>query len=249
MQSRDARFEVPGQAFDRPQYRHYDRSRALHPDAERSFGELVAGLAAPRARLLDVGAGTGRFQNAFTSRGLRYIGIEPSNTMLDQVSDQSQSVRAVAEHLPFPAASFDLCVMSMVLHHVELAAVSAEIERVLSTNGHAVIRNHFAGRLDGVPVYEWFPAARRADEQRLPSVSRVVEAFGWGHPTIVTLEHRFADSVTALRERMAQRSESVFELITTEEHAEGLDALEAAIVSGRGDGPVMTHNDVLIITR
>ncbi|HEY6346007.1 MAG TPA: class I SAM-dependent methyltransferase [Bryobacteraceae bacterium] len=75
------------------------------------------------ARILDLGAGTGRIGRAFVTAGNRYIGIDSSLEMLRQFqrqAGQSSSrtpilVQALGEQLPFPDATIDVVLLMHVL--------------------------------------------------------------------------------------------------------------------------------------
>jgi len=75
------------------------------------------------ARVLDLGAGTGRIGRAFVAAGDRYIGIDSSLEMLRQFQRQAgQSrartpllVQALGERLPFPDASIDVVLLMHLL--------------------------------------------------------------------------------------------------------------------------------------
>lgn len=239
---------IPASNFDDPQFREYHRARALHPDAAKPIGDLVeAQMLECGPRLLDIGAGTGRFRDELERRGVRYFSAEPSEGMLAQAHASPTSVRSRAEVLPFRDASFDLCFLSMVLHHLDLERAGREMARVLAPGGRAIARNHFAGRLQGVPVYDWFPAARAVDDVRLPTLDEVVAALAPVGPcSVVTIDHVLTGSLGDLRRRFEARSESVLGLVTDADFAAGLDAIDAAILDGRGDEVVHTQVDVVI---
>jgi ubiquinone/menaquinone biosynthesis C-methylase UbiE len=76
-----------------------------------------------RARVLDVGAGTGRIGRAFLAAGDFYVGVDSSHAMLQEFSAkpefrESKScllARAEGRQLPFQNASFDLVLLMQVL--------------------------------------------------------------------------------------------------------------------------------------
>jgi SAM-dependent methyltransferase len=95
----------------------YDRigatyTRTRRPDP-RIAHRLRAALGDAR-RILNVGAGTGNYEP--TDREV--IAVEPSPTMYGQRQpDAAPVVRAVAEALPFPDASFDASLAIFTVHH------------------------------------------------------------------------------------------------------------------------------------
>jgi len=78
--------------------------------------------------VLDLGCGTGHDLALLTFEGLRGIGIDPSERMLEQARAKvahgpARLVRAVGERLPFRDESFGGCRMERVLMHVNDPAV------------------------------------------------------------------------------------------------------------------------------
>jgi SAM-dependent methyltransferase len=85
-------------------------------------------------RALDVGTGTGLFAEAFAARGLEVTGIDPNPGLLEAARRLVPAARfdaGAAEKLPFKDASFDLVMLSHVLHETDdPAAALAEARRV-----------------------------------------------------------------------------------------------------------------------
>jgi SAM-dependent methyltransferase len=109
-----------------------------------------AKIAVERARVLELGAGTGYLTYAFTSLGADAVGIDASATGWARlqhsavraalVGDDSKDRLVVADggDLPFEDASFDAIVSVSVLEHlVDLPGVLAETARVLRPGGVA----------------------------------------------------------------------------------------------------------------
>lgn len=77
--------------------------------------------------VLNVGAGSGNYEPVDRS----VIALEPSSAMLAQRHDAHPSVQGVAEHLPFPADSFDAALGTLTVHHwTDQAAGLRELRRV-----------------------------------------------------------------------------------------------------------------------
>lgn len=100
----------------------------------------AAGLSA-EARVLDVGAGTGRVAIPLSTRGCQVVAIEPSPGMLEQLRRKDEDGRAlplVAEgsRLPFSADTFSVVVIARLLYlTTDWRAVLDEACRVLTTGG------------------------------------------------------------------------------------------------------------------
>jgi ubiquinone/menaquinone biosynthesis C-methylase UbiE len=127
--------------------RFYDRiSRSMWPVEVDHRTELVAGL---RGRVLEVGAGTGLNFQLYPS-GVEVVAVEPEPNMMRlarrRVAESGFGVRllrAAAESLPFPDASFDAAVTSLVLCSVgDPDAAARELRRVLRPGGELRVFEH-----------------------------------------------------------------------------------------------------------
>jgi ubiquinone/menaquinone biosynthesis C-methylase UbiE len=128
----------------------YDGIKRFDPDWERRFlGEpvkrVVGGL--PQARLLDIGAGTGRLGRALAGSGTLPGGlyaVEPARAMLARGRRLAPAhwVRAWAVPLPFRAGAFDLVASLEVLEFTPSPRRTlAEMIRVLRPGGWLLVTN------------------------------------------------------------------------------------------------------------
>jgi len=112
--------------------------------------DLIAGLTGD---VLEIGAGTGaNFEHYGT--GARVVALEPDPHMLRRAQAKLAALgrtnidvrRSRAESLPFPDASFDTVVSTLVLCTVDdLPGALAEIRRVLRPGGQFVFMEHVRG--------------------------------------------------------------------------------------------------------
>ncbi len=108
----------------------------------REFLEAV-----PRgARLVDVGAGSGRYLKVEEARGLALVGIDVSRGQLAVARREAPAahlVRADARALPVRAEAADAVMLVAVVHHLERReeriAALAEARRVLKPRGRALV--------------------------------------------------------------------------------------------------------------
>lgn len=90
------------------------------------------------ARILEIGAGTGRqalelFKRGFSIEAIEMPSSNYSGTRLFDITDFD------GRHIPFPDASFDIVFSSNVLEHVpDLVQIHKEIRRVLRPSGYVV---------------------------------------------------------------------------------------------------------------
>jgi SAM-dependent methyltransferase len=103
------------------------------PSAVRAA--VLAAVAAPAPRLLDLGAGTGRIGRPFVAAGDEYVGIDLSLGMLREFARDAARrsiAQADGEHLPFADATFDAVLMVQVFGGMRgWRRVVAEARRVL----------------------------------------------------------------------------------------------------------------------
>jgi ubiquinone/menaquinone biosynthesis C-methylase UbiE len=145
-------FDALASTFD--QYRGWPEGV---PEAIREAVWRAAGN--PRtARVLDLGAGTGRIGRAFVAAGDRYIGVDASMEMLRQfqrhVTPSSTQapllVQALGEQLPFPDASIDLVLLIHVLSGAgNWRRLLQDARRVVRPGG-AVVVGQASGQEAGV---------------------------------------------------------------------------------------------------
>jgi ubiquinone/menaquinone biosynthesis C-methylase UbiE len=123
----------------------FERHRALPesvPPAVRAA--VLAAVAAPAPRLLDLGAGTGRFGRPFVAAGDDYVGVDLSLGMLHEFARHGtpppRLAQADGEHLPFADAVFDVVLMVQVFGGMRgWRRVLAETRRVLRPHGALMI--------------------------------------------------------------------------------------------------------------
>lgn len=83
--------------------------------------------------VLDIGCGSGWIEPHVTSRGARYVGIDPTPCASRHTFPFA---RALSDRLPFATASFDGCLLFSSLDYaVDLEQTLAEIDRVLRPTG------------------------------------------------------------------------------------------------------------------
>jgi SAM-dependent methyltransferase len=227
---------VPLVDYDRAAAR-YDAGRALSEDTLECWRRAIVARVEPAGcTVLDLGAGTGIFADAWLAWGAReVIAVDPSEAMRRQAAERVRpGVRVIAgaaEALPVDASSVDVVWMSAVLHHVgDHDHCAREVRRVLRSGGHLLVRGYFPDR-SRVPWLEWLPGAERA-RARFPSAATARRTFE-------AQELRLLDAIEVTEPRRHSRGEaaawidlmrdadSLLAALTAAEIAEGVVALRA----------------------
>lgn len=140
-------FDSTAATFD-----HY-RSLPDHVLAEIRKTIWVSTGKSGSSRVLDLGAGTGRFGHAFVEGGDSYIGVDISLPMLHEFHERNANaalVQADGARLPFRDASFDLILLMHVLSGVNnWRSLLGETVRVIVPGGFVVV-GQTAGSMAGV---------------------------------------------------------------------------------------------------
>jgi len=114
-------------------------------------------------RILEIGHGPGHLQRLLLSRNLFTVGIDESaqmgrlakrnlmhqasslsglsqnNSLNDSAYTQFNLIRGIAQHLPFPNASFDTIVATFPTEYITDPHTLAEVKRCLSDNGLLIV--------------------------------------------------------------------------------------------------------------
>ncbi|MDJ0976060.1 MAG: class I SAM-dependent methyltransferase [Planctomycetota bacterium] len=246
--------------YDEAQHEVYEQGRRLASGTSQLWVERLV-RHGPRhgvRRLLDIGAGTGRFADLFAEAlDVDVIGVEPSTRMRNIARREHDHPRVrylagSAEALPLASASVEVAWLSMVLHHIrDLDACAQELRRVVKPGGRVLLRSSFAGRLDSARFYAFFPGALAADEQRLPglaAVQRTFEAHGFAFQALDVVHQLLDPTWNAYVERIGHRALSSFEYISDAAFEAGLAAMRAAGDAGEEE-PVYEDIDLLVFER
>lgn len=127
----------------------YERSRPGYPDdAVTWLTSLPTGAVAAarpsggRARVLDLGAGTGKLTRSLVAAGHDVVAVEPSGPMLELLRAGLPSVEThegTAEAIPVDDASCDVVIVAQAFHWFDSAAAVPEIARVLRPAGRLAL--------------------------------------------------------------------------------------------------------------
>ena len=115
----------------------YERHRPDYPEEALRWAAETLGLE-PTARVLDVGAGTGKLTRGLVALGFAVAAVEPGGRMLDQLRlavPQAEAHEAPAEALPLPDASVDAAFAAQAYHWFDRGRALPELHRVVRPGG------------------------------------------------------------------------------------------------------------------
>jgi SAM-dependent methyltransferase len=116
---------------------HYVRGRPDYPPGVGDWLREQLHLHAGK-KVVDLGAGTGKFTSLLVSTGATVLAVEPVGQMLAKLSAALPQVEALlgsAYAIPLPDASVDAVVCAQAFHWFATAEALAEIHRVLKPSG------------------------------------------------------------------------------------------------------------------
>jgi SAM-dependent methyltransferase len=115
----------------------YERHRPEYPEQALRWAAELLGLA-DGARVLDVGAGTGKLSRGLVSLGLDVVAVEPGAPMLEQLRlavPEAEGLQGEAESIPLEDASVDAAFAAQAFHWFDPGRALPELHRVLRPGG------------------------------------------------------------------------------------------------------------------
>jgi ubiquinone/menaquinone biosynthesis C-methylase UbiE len=217
--------------------RRYENSE--YPGTLRALDEISRGR--PEQRALDVGCGTGYWLAQLAERAGSLAGIDRSSAMLEHARARVPSADlrlGSAEHLPWPAASFDLVFCNNALHHFsDPAAFVREAFRVLAPSGRLLVIGLEPGAVLQWSIYDFFEGTRQRDEQRYPPAAHIqawMKQAGFtqcSSAVVEKLQLRYSARDVLERGLLDQRTTSQLSLLSREEYERGMASVRAALAA------------------
>ncbi|GAA1653770.1 class I SAM-dependent methyltransferase [Actinoplanes couchii] len=188
-------------------------------------------------RVLDLGAGTGKFTELLTTAGLSVVAVEPSAEMRAEITVTAEILAGTGEQIPLPDGDVDAVVCAQAWHWVDPALAVPEVARVLRPGGTLNlvwnIRDHeepWVALLDDV--------LHRHTRQEIDTTPEVGAPFGPAERTEIRWRHTLTRA--ALLDMVASRSYVI--VLAPHERAELLgDVTELLDRQGFGDEITMPY--------
>jgi SAM-dependent methyltransferase len=115
----------------------YERHRPEYPEAAPRWAAAQLGLDAG-ARVLDVGAGTGKLTRGLVALGFEVVAVEPGAPMLHQLRTavpEAEALEAPAESISLPDESVDAAFAGQAYHWFDRERAVPELHRVIRPSG------------------------------------------------------------------------------------------------------------------
>lgn len=115
----------------------YERHRPEYPDEALRWAAGGLGLD-PGARVLDIGAGTGKLTRGLVALGFEVVAVEPGASMRHQLRTavpEAEALEGSAESIPLPDASVDAAFAGQAYHWFDRERALPELHRAIGSGG------------------------------------------------------------------------------------------------------------------
>jgi SAM-dependent methyltransferase len=115
----------------------YERHRPEYPEEALRWAVERVGLEGG-ARVLDVGAGTGKLTRGLAALGFEVLAVEPGAPMLRQLEKAvpaAEALQGAAESIPLPDAGVDAAFAGQAYHWFDRERALPELHRVIGPGG------------------------------------------------------------------------------------------------------------------
>jgi SAM-dependent methyltransferase len=119
----------------------YERHRPGYPEEALRWATEQLGLD-PGARVLDIGAGTGKLTRRLVSLGYDVVAVEPGAPMLDELRaavPEAEAREASAESIPVRDETVDAAFAGQAYHWFDRERALPELQRVIKPGGGLVL--------------------------------------------------------------------------------------------------------------
>ncbi len=127
-------------------------------------------------KILDIGCGTGKYGEMMQENGYKVVGIDKSETQINQAKQLIEAYKVDATNLPFEDESFDVCTMIIMIQQLskeDRIKAFEEVHRVLKTNGILIIKTCSHEDLKYRFTAKFFPKTFEIDKTRYPDITEL----------------------------------------------------------------------------
>jgi len=220
--------------------RIYDISRVVNTETKEKLIRLLHIV--NDSVILDMGCGTGNYTYALRRVAKNVIGIDLSQSMLEQARAKFSKLPLICgdvTSIPFKSETFDGAFAIQVLHHVkEKELFLREAYRILRKQASVAVHACSHQQMRAFWFYYYFPRGLVVDLERMPDsteVASLLEKVGFSN---VGIEICYHDVVVAdetperYLDKDYRNSISTFAFLTEEEIEKGCEKIRRDIASG-----------------
>lgn len=128
------------------------------------------------AKILDIGCGTGKYGEMMQEAGYKVVGIDKSETQINQAKQLIEAYKGDATNLTFKDESFDICTMIIMIQQLskkDRIKAFGEAHRVLKTKGIFLIKTCSHEDLQYRFTSKFFPKTLEIDKTRYPDITEL----------------------------------------------------------------------------
>lgn len=248
-----------------PVYNHIGRDYNTTRRADKFITDKIYNLLAPEKDKLyiDIGCGTGNYLKALSERGVNFIGIDPSEIMLERARSTNPDIQFIcskAEYITLPDNSFDGGMALFTLHHWDnIQEGIDQIYRVVKPAGRFIFFSFTPEQLNQYWLHYYFPEMIKVSGEVIPTEEEMRKILNnAGFKTVETEKYFIHDGLTdmflyankrnpaAYLDPKVRAGASSFRIYSIAEEVEsGLVKLEEDINSGKINAVMNNYSDEL----
>ena len=131
-------------------------------------------------KYLDIGCGTGNYTIELHKNGFDFIGIDPSELMLQKAKLKNQEIDwkiGSAENIGLPENFVDGVIGTLTIHHWhDLKIAFSELHKILKPKGRIVIFTSTPQQMKGYWLNHYFPKMLLDSMKQMPTLKRIKTA-------------------------------------------------------------------------
>lgn len=199
-------------------------------DRENVIGIIKKYSNSNNAKVLDIGCGTGKYGEMMQENGYTVVGIDKSETQINQAKQLIEAYEGDAINLPFKDESFDICTMIIMIQQLskkERIKAFKEAHRVLKTNGILFIKTCSHEDLQYRFTAKFFPKTLEIDKTRYPDITELRNELSiFSKIEIENSSIIVEKSKAKYLDQYKKRGTSNFSFLTDKEICEGIKEFE-----------------------